>query len=238
MKPEIQYFAEADVQRRIRQTRRLRVAAFFAAALNALMLAVNGAGGSLLNQILAPFSASAVIACLALIVWQTRMIGTLRRRERELSRPRMTPEDWRRLRELEIGLGWEPSEPPADEIAARAALADRMLAATMASVSACECGHCDGSHEGPAMGWFRDTRRPAPGEGEGAPMTGPGGRWRPVSELFERDAQAAEHFAGLASVGRESCIDPCSMCAERDTQATSGAMRRIDEWIEKGRWEQ
>jgi hypothetical protein len=26
----------------------------------------------------------------------------------------------------------------------------------------------------------------------GAPMTGPGGRWRPVSELFERDAKDAE----------------------------------------------
>jgi hypothetical protein len=33
---------------------------------------------------------------------------------------------------------------------------------------------------------------PPPSPDPGAPMTGPGGRWRPVSELFERDARDAE----------------------------------------------
>jgi len=89
------------------------------------------------------------------------------------------------------------------------------------------------------MRWFRDTRDPAiivsidesdssaedpairkwlsdlaaKGRDPGAPMTGPGGRWRPVSELFERDAQAAE-------------------------EPLPDVMRRIDEWLENGRWEQ
>jgi hypothetical protein len=221
-----------DVQRRIRQTRVLRVAAVCCAALNAFTLAVNVAGGSPLSLILAPFSGAAVIGLLALIVAQTRMLGTLRRRERELSRPRMTAEDYRRLREMEIELGWEPSEPPASVAEPAPTTRETALPA------ACECGHCDGSHEAPAMRWFRDTRRPLPGEPPApetgtAPMTGPGGRWRPVSELAEHDVKAAEHFAGLANVGRESCVDPCPFCAERD--ARSETMRQ---WLEDGRWEQ
>jgi Flp pilus assembly protein TadB len=68
----------ADVQRQIRTARGIRVAAFFVAALNAaFMLAVNVAGVSLLP------SAVAAICCLALIVWQTRMLGTFRRQERD-----------------------------------------------------------------------------------------------------------------------------------------------------------
>jgi len=243
-----------DVQRDIRRTRALRVAAFLAAALNAVMLAVNTPHGGLVALILAPFSAAAVIGCVVMIVRQTRLIGRQRRtlgtlaltdslrpglagppanaramsvRENVLRRiarrpyhPPMTPEDYRRLAELETGLGWEPTEPPAElEVPAER----------------CECGKCDGSHKGPAMRWFRDTRRwgpdqawsrhpfvPAcadcgaprpmdagpdcPGcmvpktapETVSAPMTGPGGRWRPVSELPEHDERAAEHFAALA----------------------------------------
>jgi len=69
----------ADVQRQIRIARRIRVAAFFVAALNAAFM-LAAAGVSRLP------SAVAVICCLAQIVWQTRMIGTLRRQERRGSR--------------------------------------------------------------------------------------------------------------------------------------------------------
>ena len=61
-----------DVQRDIRRTRALRVAAFLAAALNAVMLAVNTPHGGLVALILAPFSAAAVIGCVVMIVRQTR----------------------------------------------------------------------------------------------------------------------------------------------------------------------
>jgi hypothetical protein len=235
-----------DVQRSIRRMRAIRVAAFFAVALNAFILAANVVWGSLL---LASVSAACVIALLALVVAQTRMLGTLRQRERELSRPRMTAEDYRRLRELEAELGWELTATPADvadyrrlremEIGLGWEPGDPPEPARPSLPVACECGKCDGSHEGPAMRWFRDTRRPDPVQGEppapaaGAPMTGPGGAWRPVSELFERDARAAEHFAGLDRAGRESCIDPCPFCAERD--ARSETMRQ---WLEDERWEQ
>jgi hypothetical protein len=49
---------------------------------------------------------------------------------------------------------------------------------------------------------------------DSAPMTGPGGRWRPVSELPE--VGAAAHFAALAEAGRESCPGFCPVCAARD----------------------
>lgn len=203
-----------DVQRSIRQTRRLRVAAFFAAALNALMFAVNVTGNSLLALILVPFSAAAVIACLALIAWQTRMIGTFQRRERELSRrPRMTPEDYRRLREMEIELGWEPSnpapetrqgEPPVPQLPAAdafEAFLSEQYTRTRASIIAPkpDLGNLQADLD-------RDMRDLAELEANSAgspsaPMTGPGGRWHPVSELAGRDARAAEHFAALGRLG-------------------------------------
>jgi hypothetical protein len=84
-----------------------RVIIVLAAVLNAFMLAANVAIGSLLA--LASAAAAAVIGCLLMIVIQTRQIGSLRARARDLNRPRMTPEDYRQLREMEIELGWEPS---------------------------------------------------------------------------------------------------------------------------------
>jgi hypothetical protein len=88
-----------------------RVIIVLAAVLNALILAANVAWGFLLTT---PFSAAGVIACVVVIVMHTHRIGILRARERELNRPRMTPEDYRQLREMEIELGWEPSGPACD----------------------------------------------------------------------------------------------------------------------------
>jgi hypothetical protein len=259
----------SDVQHSIRRTRALRVAAFLAAALNALMLAVNVAGGSLLGLILAPFSGAAVIALLALIVAQTRMIGTFRRRERELSRPRMTPEDYRRLREMEIELGWEPSDPPAD------AEAPVTASPRQARVDGggCRCLECRRRQNEARMRALIIAPKPDLGNPQAdrdmrdlreleansagspsAPMTGPGGRWHPVSELSERDAMAAdvrpgrcrpaggfatqadlshmaEWLAAEAKAGRGPSY--CPVCADRD--AGPETMRQ---WLEDGRWEQ
>jgi len=206
-----------DVQRDIRRTRALRVAAFLAAALNAVMLAVNTPHGGLVALILAPFSAAAVIGCVVMIVRQTRLIGRQRRtlgtlaltgslrpglagppanaramsvRENVLRRiarrpyhPPMTPEDYRRLAELETGLGWEPTEPPAElEVPAECA----------------DCGAPFPMDAGPDCPGCRNMVPKTAPETVSAPMTGPGGRWRPVSELPEHDERAAEHFAALA----------------------------------------
>lgn len=87
----------------------------------------------------------------AILAYPSVHEGILRHVARRPYHPPMTPEDYRRLREMEIELGWELSEPPP-----------------------------------PAVG---------------APMTGPGGRWRPVSELAGDDDKAAGHFAALHPAG-------------------------------------
>jgi hypothetical protein len=215
-----------DVQRSIRRARTIRVVAVPAAALGALLLAVTLIAGSPLTPVLASAQAVCIAVLLVLIITQTRVMRTLQRRQRELNRPRMTPEDYRQLREMEIELGWEPIEP------------------------ACDCGKSQEEH---AREWDEQVREqviasqgippltatgsmsagPAALSGTGslsAPMTGPGGRWRPVSELPERDARVAEHDAILAAEGRESCIVPsyCPVCAKR--AAGSEIMRKLTEW--------
>jgi hypothetical protein len=269
--------AITGVQRHIRRMRACRVLVVLAAALNAFMLAVDIAAGSL-SALLALV---AVIGCLLLLVKQTRVIGTMRRRERELSRPRMTAEDYRRLRELEIELGWEPSAPPeslapggvvalepreppacecgksAEEHArewdeqvreqviasqgippSRVATAAELHFAQLARVGRERCtGFCPICQD-----FDRNAREAAAGAVQGepsapaarsAPMTGPGGRWRPLSELPGRDARVAEHDAMLAAEGRESCIFPsyCPVCAKR--AAGPEIMRKLTEWGEQ-----
>jgi len=215
-----------DVQRDIRRTRALRVAAFLAAALNAVMLAVNTPHGGLVALILAPFSAAAVIGCVVMIVRQTRLIGrwrralgtlalaeaasiqpslirpaagaptpamsvresVLRRVARRPYRPPLTPEDWRQLREMEIELGWEPSEPPAT-VAEPARPARKGAPRAAREDEDTPAGGTGGT------GQIQITYYPP--ETGSAPMTGPGGRWHPVSELPEHDAKAAEHFEAL-----------------------------------------
>jgi hypothetical protein len=209
-----------------------------AAAADILAFAANVALGSLV----ALAAAVAVIVCLAMVVAQTRLIGTLRQRERELggpARPRMTPEDWRRLRELEIELGWEPSEPPAD-------IEAPVVASPVRDDSECRCLECRkrlllsrikarNSAIGDRIAEVErkidqiESGSTAP-ETAPAPMTGPGGRWHPVSELAERDAETAEHFAALARIGMVSCISYCPMCAGRDAGAeTVETMRK---WLD------
>jgi hypothetical protein len=194
-----------------------RVVIVLAAVLNALILAANVAWGSLLTT---PFSAAGVIACVVVIVMHTRRIGILRARERELNRPRMTPEDYRRLREMEIELGWEPSEVPASV----AELAPGFTPPPALTLPVTDTTTMADFELGVAWLYATLGMPPAPeAEAEqaeppsSAPMTGPGGRWHPVSELPEvKAAIAAAHFAELANVGRESCIGFCPICEERD----------------------
>jgi hypothetical protein len=111
-------------------------------------------------------------------------------------RPHMTPEDYRHLRELETELGWEPSEAPAPEAELPAE----------SPHAACDCGECDDAarefdeqlrEQVIASQGIPPAMAPAAmlalgGAGTlSAPMTGPGGRWRPVSELPEMQ-QATE----------------------------------------------
>jgi hypothetical protein len=226
-----------NLQRSIRRTRGLRVGVVLAVALNALILAAEIALGSLL--VIVP--AACIVALLVSLVAQTRMLATLRRRERELeelSRPRMTPEDYRRLREMEIELGWEPSEspdPPLPETGAKRDAQHREPVAPHPYLPGV-CAHPPGVRTyvftpqgaGPVSAYCGTCGLRVAGQPEqsprtdelvrqqiiasqgipparsvpgGAPMTGPGGRWHPVSELAEHDARAAEHFAALGRLG-------------------------------------
>jgi hypothetical protein len=161
--------------RAIKRTRALRSATVLVAILGAVALAVSLAEGS---AALAGMAAVTIAAILVLIIWQTRLI---RSRRREVHRPRMTPGDYRRLREMEIELGWEPSKPPVPGTVLTPA------GIVMAGLS-------------------------APG-------------WSTLNA-------AAEHFAALARVGRESCISFCPICAERAVRSS----QTDAQWIEKGRW--
>jgi hypothetical protein len=194
-----------------------RVVIVLAAVLNALILAANVAWGSLLTT---PFSAAGVIACVVVIVMHTRRIGILRARERELNRPRMTPEDYRRLREMEIKLGWEPSEAPASAEVPQAKAPERLTSAGIVwagpalsgtgslsvkgRLTACDCGKCDDA----AREFGRQLREQVIAS-QGIPPA----RLSTAAEL---------HFAELANVGRERCIGFCPICEER--------------WLEEGRW--
>jgi hypothetical protein len=197
--------AMTGVERTIRRARTIRAIAAPAAALGALLLAATLIAGSPLVPVLASVLASAQAACIAilqvLIVTQTRQIGTLRRRERELNRPHMTPEDYRRLREMEIELGWEPSEVPAT-VAAPAqpvrsfaeqakAVEDSFKLAASGSVSMASLLSGTGSLSAKAR----------------------------LTDGEVKDAtEAALHFAQLARVGRDHCIGFCPICAERSEQ--------------------
>jgi hypothetical protein len=199
----------AGVQRDIRRTRACRVIALLLAAFSALALAAFTLAGFLA----APILSALVIGCLMVAVKQTRLIGTMRHLERELSRPRMTAEDYRHLREMETELGWELSEVPATEAGLPA---ER-------TPPACQCGKSAGEH---AREWDEQviaSQGIPPARAATAAISrecgcGPSGAacgpcwWR-----------AAEHFAALARVGREHCISFCPICQDFDRNAREAA---------------
>ncbi len=127
-------------------------------------------------------------------------------------RPRrtMTPDDYRRLREMEIELGWEPSELPAT-LTELPPSSPEPLTAT------------PGVSAGPALsgtGSLSAKGRPVDS------VWSTGGSSRCICPACQQsmregrgkvpDAVAAEHFAQLARVGREHCLSYCPICAERD----------------------
>lgn len=209
-----------DIERSIRRTRKTRVAVVLLAVLNALALAWNVASGSALAFV----PAACIAALLVLIVVQTRLIGILQR-TRHLN--------WR-ADQLELAAKAVRENAQRSCAHANAEPVDLLLTGERV---AWVCPDCNA--ELPA-GWSpsvtvpaavlslsgagaisaRELSVPAAPVGEGAPMTGPGGRWRPLSELPVPGDVAAEHFAALARVGRESCVSFCPICADRGRRET------------------
>jgi len=188
----------SDLQRSVRLLRISRGCFLAAAVLGVIMAVVPPAANVAAWVIAVP-----VAILLTFAVAQTAAIrqckAEIAQRERELNRPRMTLDDYRRLREMEIELGWEPSELPAGA-----------GASPESSRPACECGHCDGSHEGPGVSWFRDTRQAS------TALSGTGSlsakvTWDDVAYASE----ASQHFAQLARVGLRHCLSCCPICADR-----------------------
>ena len=148
---------------------------------------------------------------------------------RVTGRPRriMTPDDYRRLRELEAELGWEPSEPlmPVPEPARK----------TAAFRPETECMQCGQGYEAHRRTGTITSAGSVPLSGTAA-LSGTGTlsakatTWDDVAYPSE----AFEHFAQLARVGRERCIGSCPMCEERDRQRAADESMRL--WIEEGRW--
>jgi hypothetical protein len=210
----------SDLQRQIRQMRVFRAAFAALAVPHTFMFVADVAAGS--------FAAVSLVFCVLMIVRNTRRIGTLRARERELNRPRMTPEDYRQLREMELELGWEPSEPDMPARPQPRPLSDSGVVQLADPARLCgqpadgdQCRECEQRlkrTELTATGPFPDTTALSGTGSLSAPMTGPGGHWRPLSELTAENEvrlKATEHFAALARVGRESCIGFCPICAAR-----------------------
>jgi hypothetical protein len=172
-----------DLHRPIRVLRVSRAAFLMAAVLGVLFANVLAA-----YSLAAAFAMAVPIAILlTFAAVQTSTIRRWKAEARELNRPRMTPDDYQRLREMEIELGWEPSEPPAPEAELPAE----------SPQAACDCGKCGeyARHFGHpceqviASQGIPPAMAPAAmlalgGAGTlSAPMTGPGGRWRPLGEL-------------------------------------------------------
>jgi hypothetical protein len=184
-----------DLHRPIRVLRVSR-AAFLAAA----VLGVVFANVLAVYSLAAAFAMAIPIAILlTFAAVQTSTIRRWRAEARELNRPRMTPDDYQRLREMEIELGWEPSEPPAPEAELPAE----------SPQAACDCGKCeDAARE------FDEQLREQIIASQGIPPAQVPER---LTDSEVKDAtEAAVHFAQLARVGRESCASPCRLCEVRD----------------------
>jgi hypothetical protein len=145
-------------------------------------------------------------------------------------RPHMTPEDYRHLREMEIELGWEPSEmptpverssreaatpvtpaPPRYCTCAEPSLVEVRVPESATSVASycAACGRATGTLTATGTVTLSGT----------AALSGSGtlsakATWDDVAYPSE----AAQHFAQLARVGREYCPSYCPICADRDSR--------------------
>jgi hypothetical protein len=223
----------SDVQHSIKTARMLREAAVPAIGLNALALAVLIVMGSFLATV----PALCLAALLAFIVMQTRLIGDLQRRDRELSRPHMTADDYRQLREMEIELGWEPSEPLMPVKEAHEKPAPVSLYGMLGDAQECEC-RPETRSAVEVLAPDRATRVASYCDACGRRIREDGTTWDDVAYASE----ASEHFAQLTRVGRERCIGFCPFCEERRHRlfgplpAGFKEDASMQQWIENDRW--
>jgi hypothetical protein len=126
-----------DLQQRPIRNLRISRAVDLAAAVLLVVVANNLAAYSLG----AAFAMAVPVAILlTAVVVRTSTIRRWKAEGRELNRPRMTPEDYQRLREMEIELGWEPSEPLMPVPEPGPASPVRRTAARRAEPECCQCG--------------------------------------------------------------------------------------------------
>jgi hypothetical protein len=203
-------------------------------------------------------SFAAVVFVLGVVAFQTVVIRRMEAKSgqhyplaepvlrRIAHRPRriMTPDDYKRLRELEAELGWEPSEPlvPAAGRPSRDATAP-VAAPVPPSYCACAepslvevrapesavppaayCGRCGRRARDHGRGEGRHPARPRRVDSVWS-TSGTGRCTCPACQQSMREARgreaaavAAEHFAQLARVGRNSCASWCPICAEREAR--------------------
>jgi hypothetical protein len=126
-------------------------------------------------------------------------------------RPRriMTPADYKRLREMETELGWEPSEAPAT--AAAPAQPARSFAEQARAVEDFNRLTAAGSV---SMASLLSGTGSLPAKAT----------WDDVTYASE----ASAHFAQLARVGREFCVSHCPICSHRIHEIAAGSSRWPD----------
>lgn len=122
--------SDGDVQRQIRGARISRVLFTVPAVILAALFAVHLAAGAVFTGILSAIAAALFVVSAVLTTARIRLLRKMLARtgaslppsasetvlRRIAHRPRraMTPGDYRRLREMETELGWEPSGPACD----------------------------------------------------------------------------------------------------------------------------
>jgi hypothetical protein len=240
---------DVDIQRQIRRGRISRVLFAVPAAILAYLFVVHVASGAVFLGVVnavsaALFVASMVLATTRIRIMRRTLAGTgaksppsMPARERALrrlaSRPRrvMTPDDYKRLRELEAELGWEPGEAPegrtspaqvtgtltasGDAFSATAALSGTgSLSAKARKSPACHCGKSAEEH---AREWDEQVSA-----SQGIPPA------RLTDGEVKDATEAAQHFAQLARVGRERCVGFCPICQDSGRnarEATAGSVQ-------------
>lgn len=228
----------AETALRFRRNVLLVGAGFWAAEGLALATGVNPVPGDLTGVALG--------AAAAVLAYPPVREGVLRR---IAHRPRMimTDEDYKRLREMEIELGFELGEMPeptalplADEPAAETAADRDRLPVGLRPVPGCTCP--------PVEIRAIDSAVPV-----GVVCAACEKQISQVTVAVEPSAAPAEHFAALARVGRDSCLSFCPICADRFLELHGEQMRRLilgsytdlgtgedraatQHWLDKERW--
>jgi hypothetical protein len=173
----------------------------------------------------------------------------------------MTSEDYRHLREMEIELGFEPTDSPGlpEKPAAIAAEreADRAIHEMALAEARLESDYRAAKAESERASRLAGQDFASPFRRQVIASFGiPPARVRvidtvePPTDVLSDAADAAVHFAQLARVGRESCVSACRLCEARDKHYPTPEDRAglaaklagfeddasLRNWIEQGRW--